>query len=52
MNGGKTMWLIDQVSIDLDSLQNPEQTSIAYPLNLNLDDIASSGFTIELNKSC
>lgn len=39
MNGGKTMWLIDQVSIDLDSLQNPEQTSIAYPLNLNLDDM-------------
>ena len=39
MNGGKTMWLIDQVSIDLDSLQNPEQTSFAYPLNLNLDDM-------------
>lgn len=39
MKGGKTMWLIDKVSIDLDSLQNESQAAVAYPLNLNLDDM-------------
>ncbi|WP_432671136.1 gliding motility-associated ABC transporter substrate-binding protein GldG [Flavobacterium sp. SM2513] len=39
MQGGKTMWLMDQVSIDLDSLYNEERQSLAYPRNLNLDDM-------------
>ncbi|OYU79136.1 MAG: gliding motility-associated ABC transporter substrate-binding protein GldG [Flavobacterium sp. BFFFF1] len=38
-NGGKTMWLIDKVSIDLDSLQNDQQATLAFPLDLNLDDM-------------
>ncbi|AWI26288.1 gliding motility-associated ABC transporter substrate-binding protein GldG [Flavobacterium pallidum] len=37
--GGKTMWLIDKASIDLDSLQNAQQASLAFPLDLNLDDM-------------
>jgi len=39
MNGGKTIWLIDQVNIDLDHLQNAEQMSLATANNLNLDDM-------------
>ena len=39
MNGGKTMWLVDQVSVDLDSLQNESQQTVAFPRNLNLDDL-------------
>lgn len=39
MQGGKTMWLIDQVAIDLDSLQNENQQALAYPRDLNLDDL-------------
>ena len=39
MNGGKTMWLMDQVAIDLDSLYNEERQSLAYPRDLNLDDM-------------
>lgn len=38
MNGGKTMWLMDQVTVDLDSLQNEDQQTVAFPRNLNLDD--------------
>jgi gliding-associated putative ABC transporter substrate-binding component GldG len=38
MQGGKTMWLIDQVSIDLDSLQNEDRQTVAFPRKLNLDD--------------
>lgn len=39
MNGGKTIWLIDQVNIDLDHLQNQEQINLATPIDLNLDDM-------------
>lgn len=39
MNGGKIIWLIDQVNIDLDHLQNEEQISLATPIDLNLDDL-------------
>lgn len=39
MNGGKSMWLMDKVSIDLDSLQNERMTTLAYPRDLNLDDM-------------
>jgi gliding-associated putative ABC transporter substrate-binding component GldG len=39
MNGGKTMWLIDKVVADIDSLQNENNTTLAYPRELNLDDL-------------
>lgn len=37
MNGGRIMWLIDPVSVSLDSLSNGNMT-VAFPQNLNLDD--------------
>jgi len=39
MNGGKTLWLIDQVSADMDSLYNQSGATLAYPRNLNLTDM-------------
>lgn len=37
MNGGRMMWLIDPVSVSLDSLSNGNMT-LAFPQNLNLND--------------
>ncbi len=37
MNGGRILWLIDPVSVSLDSLSNGYMT-LAFPQNLNLDD--------------
>jgi gliding-associated putative ABC transporter substrate-binding component GldG len=39
MNGGKSMWLIDKVVADIDSLQNENNATLAYPRELNLDDL-------------
>jgi gliding-associated putative ABC transporter substrate-binding component GldG len=39
LGGGKTLWLIDQVNIELDSLYNPSGSSLAYPFDLNLNDL-------------
>ncbi|KAB1158049.1 gliding motility-associated ABC transporter substrate-binding protein GldG [Flavobacterium luteum] len=39
INGGKTLWLIDQVNMEMDSLYNDSGASLAYPLDLNLNDI-------------
>ncbi|MFA5555927.1 MAG: gliding motility-associated ABC transporter substrate-binding protein GldG [Flavobacteriaceae bacterium] len=40
MKGKKTMWLIDQVKFDLDSLANPAQRGVALvEEDLNLDDM-------------
>lgn len=39
MKGGKTMWLIDKVVADIDSLQNENNATLAYPRELNLDDL-------------
>lgn len=39
MNGGKSLWLIDKVVIDIDSLQNDNNANLAYPRELNLDDL-------------
>lgn len=39
MKGKKTMWLIDKVGFDLDSLQNNSQQNVALSLDLNLDDM-------------
>jgi gliding-associated putative ABC transporter substrate-binding component GldG len=38
VNGGKSLWLIDAVQADMDSLYNDEASMLAYPRNLNLDD--------------
>ena len=38
MNGGKTLWLIDQVNIEMDSLYNDSGSTLAYPFDLNLND--------------
>lgn len=39
INGGKTLWLIDQVSAEMDSLYNPSGATLAYPRDLNLNDL-------------
>ncbi|GLB49202.1 gliding motility-associated ABC transporter substrate-binding protein GldG [Neptunitalea lumnitzerae] len=39
MYGGKTLWCIDKVAVDLDSLQNETQSTVAFPRQLNLDDL-------------
>ncbi len=39
VNGGKTLWLIDQVSVEMDSLYNPSGTTLAYLRDLNLNDM-------------
>lgn len=38
MKGGRVLWLIDQMDIDMDSLER-QSTTIAIPKNLNLDDM-------------
>ena len=38
MNGGKSLWLIDNVTIEKDSLYNDSGSSIAIPRDLNLTD--------------
>ncbi|MBF6609479.1 MAG: gliding motility-associated ABC transporter substrate-binding protein GldG [Flavobacterium sp.] len=39
MNGGKSLWLIDQVAIEMDSLYNEYGSTLAYPRDLNLNDM-------------
>lgn len=39
MNGGKSMWLMDKVIADIDSLQNINNASLAFPRELNVDDL-------------
>ncbi|WP_422080563.1 gliding motility-associated ABC transporter substrate-binding protein GldG [Ulvibacterium sp.] len=38
VNGGKSVWLIDQVAMELDSLFNERGTAMALPRDLNLND--------------
>lgn len=38
VHGGKTMFLIDQVDIELDSLFNEKGSTMAFPRDLNLND--------------
>ena len=38
MNGGKSMWLVESVAMDKDSLFNDAGASFATPLDLNLND--------------
>lgn len=39
VNGGKTLWLIDQVTMEMDSLYNTSGATLAYPRDLNLNDM-------------
>lgn len=39
INGGKTLWLIDQVFAEMDSLHNQTGITLAYPRDLNLKDM-------------
>lgn len=39
VNGGKTLWLLDQVTAEMDSLYNPAGTTLAFPKDLNLNDL-------------
>jgi gliding-associated putative ABC transporter substrate-binding component GldG len=39
IKGGKTLWLVDQVAVEMDSLYNSSGATLAYPRNLNLNDM-------------
>ena len=38
INGGKTIWLIDQIVAEMDSLYSPTGSALAFPRDLNLND--------------
>jgi len=39
INGGKTLWLVDQVNVEMDSLYNDSGSTLAFPHDLNLNDM-------------
>lgn len=39
INGGKSIWLLDHVAMEMDSLYNKNGTNLAFPQNLNLNDL-------------
>jgi gliding-associated putative ABC transporter substrate-binding component GldG len=39
IKGGKTLWLIDQVTAEMDSLYNSSGATLAYPRDLGLNDM-------------
>ena len=39
LGGGKTLWLIDQVNMEMDSLYNERGVSLAFPNDLGLTDM-------------
>ena len=39
VNGGKTVWLVDQVNMEMDSLYNDSGATLAFPRDLNLNDM-------------
>lgn len=39
ISGGKTLWLVDQVNMEMDSLYNETGASLAFPNDLNLNDM-------------
>lgn len=50
MQGGKTLWLLDQVTADLDSLQNESFSSLAFPMDLKLDPMLFK-YGVRINKT-
>ena len=50
LSGGKTLWLVDAVRMDMDSLYNDSGAALAFPNQLNLDDMFFRyGFRIQSN---
>jgi gliding-associated putative ABC transporter substrate-binding component GldG len=39
IKGGKTLWLVDQVTAEMDSLYNSSGATLAYPRDLGLNDM-------------
>jgi len=39
VNGGKTLWMIDAVQVEMDSLYNKTGSTLAFPRDLNLNDM-------------
>lgn len=39
VNGGKTLWMVDAVQIEMDSLYNETGTTLAFPRDLNINDM-------------
>lgn len=39
IKGGKTLWLVDQVNMEMDSLYNSSGSTLAFPRDLNLNDM-------------
>jgi len=39
ISGGKTLWLVDQVNMEMDSLYNETGSNLAFPRDLNLNDM-------------
>lgn len=39
INGGKTLWLVDQVAMEMDSLYNESGANLAFPRDLGLNDM-------------
>jgi len=39
MNGGKMLWLVDAVTIEMDSLYNETGSTLAFPRDLNVTDL-------------
>jgi len=39
VGGGKTLWLVDQVKVEMDSLYNSAGSTLAFPVDLNLNDM-------------
>lgn len=39
VNGGKTLWMVDAVQIEMDSLYNQTGNTLAFPRELNLTDM-------------
>jgi len=39
ITGGKAIWLVDQVNMEIDSLYNETGTNLAFPRDLNLNDM-------------
>jgi gliding-associated putative ABC transporter substrate-binding component GldG len=38
MDGGKALWLVEQVNVEMDSLYNDRGATLAFPMDLNLND--------------
>ncbi|MFK8296439.1 gliding motility-associated ABC transporter substrate-binding protein GldG [Capnocytophaga canimorsus] len=50
MQGGKTLWMVEQVNIGIEDLYNAQGTAMAMPIDLNLGDMFFQyGFRLNYN---